>query len=105
MALVLTVIAFAAYDQCNVSLLTATLVSTGVLLLLFHEPCDLRYAAYALTLGFFVELFVVSTGVWSYPEPDFLGMPYWFSTMWISMGILGRRFLFPFSVWLDRRVS
>jgi len=103
--LVLTVLAFAAFGQSNVSLLTATLVSTGVLLLLFHEPCDLWHAAYALALGFAVELFGVSTGVWSYPEPDFLGMPYWFSTMWISMGILGRRFLFPFSAWLDRRVS
>lgn len=97
----ITAVCFSAFGGNDFRLLLATLVSTGILLWMFHRPYDLYYAAYALALGFVVEIFGVSTGLWSYPNPDFLGMPYWSATMWISVGILGRRFLIPFSEWLS----
>jgi hypothetical protein len=98
--LVLTGVCFSVFSQDKIMLLVSTLVSSGVLLVLFHRRYDLYYAGAALVLGFVVEIFGVWTGQWSYPAPDFLGIPYWFATMWISMGILGRRFLIPLSEWL-----
>lgn len=82
----------------------AVFAAMAVLLAVFHARLDLAYGAYALGLGFTVELFGVSTGAWSYPEPDFLGLPFWFAPMWICVGILGRRLLFPLVKVLDRQV-
>ena len=102
--LFLTVLAFSAFAGNSARLFAATLVSTATLLGMFHEPFDLFYAAYALVIGFIVEFFGVSSGLWAYPDPDFLGIPYWFATMWISVGILGRRFLIPLAERVDRGV-
>ncbi len=93
--LIITGICFSIFATDSSLLLFSTLFSTAVLVWLFHDRLDLYHGLYALILGFVVELFGVSTGQWAYPEPDFLGIPYWFATMWISVGILGRRFLFP----------
>jgi len=83
--------------------LPATLVSTLILFVMFHTTRDFYYAGGSLLLGFIVELFGVSTGFWSYPVSDFLGIPYWFAPMWISVGLLGFRFLIPLSKWLAAR--
>lgn len=96
--------AFSIFSFDSHALLAATLCSTAVVLGLFHDRPDLAYAASALVLGLIVELYGVSTGLWWYPEPDFLGIPYWFATMWISVGVLGRRFLIPTSEWLARKI-
>ena len=96
--------AFSVFSFDSHALLAATLVSTGVLLALFHERGDFLYAASALVLGLIVELYGVSAGLWFYPQPDFLGIPYWFATMWISVGLLGRRFLIPTSEWLAGKI-
>jgi uncharacterized membrane protein YoaT (DUF817 family) len=101
--LALTGVCFSVFGQNKNLLLISTILSTGVLLLLFHERYDLLYAMYALILGFVVEIFGVSTGQWTYPDPDFLGIPCWFATMWISVGLLGRRFVIPFSEWLSAK--
>lgn len=105
LGLVLTGLAFSFFSHNSGLLLISTLVSTGVLLVLFHELYDFYYALCAFILGFIIELFGVSTGLWAYPEPDFLGIPFWFATMWISVGILGRRLLIPLSEWLAKKVS
>jgi hypothetical protein len=97
---IVTSVMFSVFSGNHQALLVATLCSTAFLFVLFHTRGDVYYATYALILGFIVELFGVSTGLWSYPRPDFLGMPFWFATMWISVGLLGRRFLFPVSAWL-----
>ena len=102
-AVVATSVAFSLFTDSR-ALLLATLVSTGLLFLLFHTPEDVAAAAFALALGFIIELFGVSLGLWWYPAPDFLGIPYWFATMWLSVGLLGRRFLIPVSEWLARRI-
>ncbi len=73
----------------------AVFLASGVLLAFFHSKQDIQHGLYALGMGFVVEIFGVRTGHWSYPDPDFLGIPYWFAPMWISVGLLGRRFLFP----------
>lgn len=98
--LFITALAFSIFSKNSNTLFIATLLSTGVLFIMFHEQFDFYYAAYALGLGFVIELFGVSSGHWAYPEPDFLGIPYWFATMWISVGILGRRFLIPLAEWI-----
>jgi hypothetical protein len=85
------------------TLLVATACSTAFLLALFHSKKDIQYAITALALGLVIELFGVSTGLWWYPEPDFLGIPFWFATMWMSVGLLGRRFLIPAATWLSER--
>ena len=85
-------------------LFLATLVSTALLLAFFHERADIQWAGAALVLGLIVELFGVSAGLWRYPDPDFLGIPFWFATMWISVGVLGRRFLIPLAALIANRL-
>jgi hypothetical protein len=82
----------------------AVFAATGILLLLFHSKQDIQHGLYALGMGFVVETFGVTTGHWSYPDPDLLGIPYWFAPMWISVGLLGRRFLFPLVHILDQKL-
>lgn len=102
-AVIITSVAFSVFGEDSRQLLFATLGSTGLLLVLFHTAGDLAYAVSALVLGFIIEIFGVSTGLWWYPAPDFLGIPFWFATMWISVGLLGRRFLVPASQWMAAR--
>lgn len=103
--LLLTALAFSIFSKDSNTLFMATLLSIGVLFIMFHERFDFYYGAYALALGFVIELFGISTGLWAYPEPDFLGIPYWFATMWISVGVLGRRFLIPLAEWITIKFS
>src|SRR5258708_12231759 len=85
------------------ALFIATTCSTTFLLFLFHSNLDLYYALGAVILGLVMELFGVFTGLWSYPAPDLVGLPYWFITMWISVGLLGRRFAIPAAEWVAAR--
>ncbi|MDY7036269.1 MAG: hypothetical protein SV375_08940, partial [Thermodesulfobacteriota bacterium] len=75
-----------------------------LLLLMFHKRYDLYYAVYALVLGMVIELFGVFSGLWHYPNPDILGIPFWFANMWMSVGLLGRRFLIPFTEWMAEKL-
>jgi hypothetical protein len=104
-AMVVTSAAFSLFAFDSRALFLATLGSTALLLVLFHERHDIYFGLWALALGFVIELFGVSTGLWRYPAPDFLGIPYWFATMWASVGLLGRRFLIPVSEWLAGRIQ
>jgi hypothetical protein len=92
-----TCVAFSLFASNPPALLVATACSTALLFAFFHTHLDRYYALCALTLGIVVELFGVSTGLWSYPASDLLGVPYWFATMWLSVGLLGRRLLIPAS--------
>jgi lipoprotein signal peptidase len=105
LGLAATGICFSFFSQSSDSLLISTIISTCILLLFFHKAYDIYYGLYALCLGFIIELFGISTDLWSYPDPDFLGMPFWFATMWISVGILGRRLLIPLSELIDNKLS
>ena len=96
-----TALVFPLFSWSSHLLLLTTVGTTATLFIMFHDRMDLYFAAYALGLGCIVELFGVSTGLWSYPHPDFMGIPYWCATMWLSAGILGRRFLFPLAGWID----
>jgi hypothetical protein len=95
LGLAITGICFSLFSRNSDILLISTVISTCILFALFHDRYDFYYAICALVLGFIVEIFGVTTGLWSYPDPDFLGIPFWFATMWISVGLLGRRFLIP----------
>ncbi len=107
LGLAITGLCFSLFSNNSNILFISTLISTCMLFAFFHEKYDWLYALYALILGFITEIFGVSTGLWSYPEPDFVGIPFWSVTMWISVGLLGRRFLIPLATWLgvsfDRR--
>jgi len=103
--LVATSASFSLFSFDSHALFIATACSTTLLLVLFHEKPDVHYAVFALAMGFIMEMFGVSTGLWSYPTPDFAGIPLWFATMWISVGLLGRRFLFPAAEWIAKRVG
>jgi len=96
---------FSLFSSDSHTLFKASLVSTGVLFVLFHTRSDLTFALAALILGVVIELFGVGTGLWKYPEPDVLGIPYWFTTMWISVGLLGARFLIPLAEWMAGRMN
>ncbi len=102
--LIVTGVCFTFLSGTSDLLLIATVLSTTLLLIFFHTPYDLYFGAYALGLGFIIEIFGISSGLWTYPDPDFLGMPFWFATMWISVGILGRRVLIPLAGWIDSEV-
>ena len=102
LGVLVTSLAFSLFSS-SASLLIATILSTLLLFALFHTRVDISYAACALVLGFIVEVFGVFTGLWSYPAPDFLGIPYWFATMWISVGLLGGRFLIPLGEYLAEK--
>ncbi|WP_300458577.1 hypothetical protein [Desulfobacula sp.] len=104
LGLLITGACFSIFAQ-NSNLLTIfSFLTTAVLLTMFHERYDLYYAGYALVLGFIIEVFGVFSGNWWYPDPDMLGIPYWFITMWISVGLLARRFLIPFTEWLSKKI-
>lgn len=103
-AVVVTSIAFSGFATNSRALFFATACSTAFLFVLFHSRRDVSWALCALALGFVVEFFGVSTGLWWYPAPDVFGIPFWFATMWISVGLLGRRFLFPLAEWLTGKV-
>jgi len=103
--LLLTGLAFSIFSTTSNQLLLASTISTVILLLFFHQNLDFAYGGYALLMGLFVELTGVTAGLWHYPDPDFLGVPYWFATMWISVGILGRRFLFPLSELIVKKIN
>jgi hypothetical protein len=101
--LLATSAAFGLFSSSSRMLFAATLCSTSILFVLFHSKLDVSFALYALTLGIVVEIFGVFTGLWWYPEPDVIGIPYWFATMWLSVGLLGRRFAIPAARWLAGR--
>ncbi|MBS1819470.1 MAG: hypothetical protein JSU08_16175 [Acidobacteria bacterium] len=100
-----TSVVFSLFTYSSHVLLAATICSTLLLFAFFHTALDLAFALAALVLGFVVELFGVTTGLWSYPEPDLLGMPFWFATMWISVGVLGWRFAMPAAEWIAAGLS
>jgi hypothetical protein len=102
LGLLVTSVAFSLSSR-STDITIATTFSTLFLLALFHTRLDIYYAVLSLLLGFIVELFGVSLGFWRYPDPDFLGMPFWFATMWISAGLLGCRFLIPLGRWLSSK--
>ena len=103
LGLFMTSLAFS-FTFSSLALLLATLTSTIILLIMFHQRYDLYYGGLAFVLGTTVELFGVTAELWSYPHTDFLGLPYTYANMWISVGLLGRRFLIPVAEWLDRKI-
>jgi hypothetical protein len=101
--LLVTAGAFSAFGGDPRVLSLATLASCALLLAFFHSARDLAYAACALSLGLAVEWVGVLQGLWWYPRPDFLGLPAYAVTMWLSVGLLGRRFAVPLAEWIERR--
>ncbi len=75
-----------------------TLVSGALLILAlacFHTRLDLAYCGYMVLLGAAFEYTGVLSGVWSYPDPPPGGVPFWFITMWGSVGLFAYRLVMP----------
>lgn len=105
LGLAVTSVVFSVFPADGHRLTIASLCSTALLLALFHTRRDWTYAGTALVMGAIVEVFGVWTGIWWYPAPDVLGIPWWFATMWVSAGVLGYRFLVPVSTWVAARLA
>lgn len=101
--LLATVAAFSSFGGDPRVLSIATLASCALLVAFFHSGRDLAYGACALSLGMAVEWVGVAQGLWWYPRDDFLGLPVYAATMWLSVGLLGRRFAVPLAEWIERR--
>lgn len=74
------------------------LVSAGLLaaaLLVFHDPWDFKYVAYAVALGAAFEYVGVWSGQWAYPANPPGGVAFWFVTMWGGIGLFARRLVLP----------
>jgi len=82
-------------------LFATSIILVFILLLLFHEKYDLYYMAITLFLGFIIELFGVQTELWYYPKVNLLKIPYWFSAMWICVGLFCRRLVIPLAKYLS----
>lgn len=95
LGLLVTVLAFSLFGGDVRALTIATAVSCAVLLALFHGAGDLAYALCAVVLGLLVECVGVASGLWHYPDPGPLPIPLWSLAMWVSVGLLGRRFVVP----------
>ena len=100
--LLLTVLAFSAFGGDVRATTLAASVSCAVLLAMFHSRGDLAYGLCAVSLGLLVEGVGVANGLWSYPGAGFAGIPGWSVMMWMSVGLLGRRFVLPLAEWLAR---
>ncbi len=101
--LLATVIAFSAFGGDAQALTLAASVSSALLLAMFHRPGDLAYGLCAVVLGLLVEWVGLSQGLWSYPGPEAASIPFWSGLMWLSVGLLGRRFVVPLAEWLVQR--
>ncbi|CAN7555642.1 hypothetical protein LJR129_004005 [Acidovorax sp. LjRoot129] len=98
--LLATVLAFSLFGHDARALTIASTASCAVLLALFHSRDDLGYGLCAVVLGLSVEWAGVASGLWSYPDAGFGGIPGWSFMMWLSVGLLGRRFVVPLAEWL-----
>lgn len=68
-----------------------------LLLFFFHTQEDyLSFLAF-LGIGTVIELFAISTGLWSYPEFGWLDIPLWYATLWAGVGIIFYRLGIPLS--------
>ena len=103
LGLAATVTAFSVFGGEARALTFASAASCVLLLALFHTRTDLSYALCAVVLGALVEATGVAGGLWSYPSPGWTGVPAWSLAMWISVGLLGRRFVLPAAEWLAQR--
>lgn len=93
--LLATVLAFSLFGGDAWALTLASAASCALLLALFHTAGDLAYGLCAVLLGALVEGVGVASGLWSYPDAGLPPVPLWSFAMWLSVGLLGRRFVMP----------
>lgn len=66
-------------------LLAIILCALAVLSLsLYPSKSRLVLACTFFFAGIFVETLAVHFGIWSYPHPDMLGIPYWIPFLWLN---------------------
>jgi len=76
---------------------TPYLLSLGLLLLMvlrlifFHQAWDVLVFLIGASLGPTLELALTNLNLYSFTEPDFLGMPYWLPILWGGIAVAVRR--------------
>lgn len=60
-------------------------------LIFFHEEWDFLFLLIGACVGPTVELILTQFQLYSFNEPDFLGMPFWLVLLWGAIGIAFRR--------------
>lgn len=69
-------------------LLTALLMANAAFMIFIGKPKhDLFLFLCAGVCGSAAEIFAISYGSWSYPMPDFSGIPIWLSLVWGTAGV------------------
>lgn len=104
LVLAMTAMAFSAFGKEPQLMNWAALASTATVFAVFHERMDWIYGLYGLLIGLAIECVGVHGKLWTYPAPDLAGLPFWFAAMWLTVGVLGRRFLLPLSEWIEQRL-
>lgn len=79
------------FRQYPYFLLLGLLLVILVRLIFFHRPMDWIYFVLGACLGPTLEMILSSLGLYSFTEPDFLGMPYWLPIFWGNVALATRR--------------
>ncbi len=73
-------------------LLTIGLFFAVVIKLIFlYEDLDILFFLFGACIGPTVEIILISLGLFSFNDPDFLGMPYWLPVFWGNVALALRR--------------
>jgi hypothetical protein len=76
-------------------LLLASSAALALCFVQFHDKMDWAYAGYMALLGALIESVGVCTQQWRYPDQPYGGVPLWFLTMWVGVGLFTRRIVQP----------
>jgi uncharacterized membrane protein YoaT (DUF817 family) len=88
----------------NVQLLLVLLAECIAILWIWHDRFDISFFSVLSVVGTIAEIAFVSSGVWSYTNPTFLGIPLWFPVSFGTAGLLGGRIARSLSTLLECRI-
>ena len=62
-----------------------------VRLIFFHEEMDFLFFVFGACVGPTAEIILISLGLFSFSDPDFMGMPFWLPVFWGNVALALRR--------------
>ena len=88
---VLLIVSLCMFWRMNILLFIIMLVLTLLSLIKYHENTDICFVIIAGIIGPIGEIICIYFGVWSYSNPDILGIPMWLILAHAYFGIIVRR--------------
>lgn len=79
--------------QQSLSVLLIIIILTIISFYFFHTKKDIIIYSIGLVLISLGEIWLVYNKVWTYPQPDFLGIPYFVPFMWGFLILNVNRFI------------